>query len=290
MLAYLDAFHRHGYVVFRNTPVDEGTVRLICDRLGYISGNNFGWVFDVRADPKPTDLAYTSVGLLAHTDQPYRQPTPGIQLLHCLRNEAPGGDSTLADGLAGAEALRLADPEARRALVETEMEFRYDMITDTVVSHGCTSLRVRPARPVPADPTEHQARRSDPAGRTATSTCCTADGDGSLGVAERPGAPGDVPPRTGRRDVHGQHSACCTAVPSSTVRRGARHLQGAYIDHDGPDTMYRLRRPASPIRPGRLVSPLVPPRARSSGSSDRRDRCAILAARIRAVGRAGGVS
>ena len=100
VLAYLDAFHRHGYVVFRNTPVEEGTVRRVCDRLGYISGNNFGWVFDVRADPKPTDLAYTSVALLAHTDQPYRQPTPGIQLLHCLRNEAPGGDSTLADGLA----------------------------------------------------------------------------------------------------------------------------------------------------------------------------------------------
>ena len=136
VLAFLDAFYRHGYVVLRNTPAVEGTVRRVCDRLGYISGNNFGWVFDVRADPKPTDLAYTSVALVAHTDQPYRQPVPGIQLLHCIRNEAPGGDSTLVDGLAGANALAVADPEAWRALIETEVVFRYDMISDTVVGTG----------------------------------------------------------------------------------------------------------------------------------------------------------
>ena len=64
---------------------------------------------------------------------------PGIQLLHCLRNDAPGGDSTLADGLAAAEALAVADPAAHRACIETEMEFRYDMVTDTVVSAGTCS-------------------------------------------------------------------------------------------------------------------------------------------------------
>ena len=133
VLAFLTAFYRHGYVVFRNTPVADGTVRRICDRLGYISGNNFGWTFDVRAEPKPTDLAYTAIKLLAHTDQPYRQPVPGIQLLHCLRNEAPGGDSTLADGLAGAEALLASDPAAHRALVECETEFRYDMSAPVAV-------------------------------------------------------------------------------------------------------------------------------------------------------------
>ena len=53
------AFYRYGYVVLRNTPAEEGTVRRVCDRLGYISGNNFGWTFDVRAEPQPTDLAYT---------------------------------------------------------------------------------------------------------------------------------------------------------------------------------------------------------------------------------------
>lgn len=237
VLAYLDAFHRHGYVVFRNTPAVEGTVRRVCDRLGYISGNNFGWVFDVRADPKPTDLAYTSIALLAHTDQPYRQPTPGIQLLHCLRNDAPGGDSTLADGLAAANALRATDPEAFRACVETEMEFRYDMITDTVVSHGhlleydregrFRQIRLNTKLDAPLPPADgdldafYRGRRwltewlNDPAHQVTFRL-----------------EPGDVMFMDNLRVLHGR-----TEFDPSL---GARHLQGAYLDHDGPDTMYRL--------------------------------------------------
>lgn len=237
VIAALTAFHRHGYVVFRNTPAEEGTVRRVCDRLGYISGNNFGWVFDVRADPRPTDLAYTSVELLAHTDQPYRQPTPGIQLLHCLRNEAPGGDSTLVDGLAAAMALEAADPEAWRACVETEVVFRYDMITDTVVSRGpllqydrhgrFEQIRLNTKLDAPVPPAHgdldafYRGRRwltewlNDPAHQVTFRL-----------------EPGDVMFMDNIRVLHGR-----TSFDASL---GVRHLQGAYIDHDGPDTMYRL--------------------------------------------------
>jgi len=237
VLAFLDAFYRHGYVVLRNTPTDEGTVRRVCDRIGYVSGNNFGYMFDVRAEAKPTDLAYTTIALLAHTDQPYRQPTPGIQLLHCLRNEAPGGDSTLADGLAGAQALQEADPEAFRAVVETEMEFRYDMITCTVVSHGHLLEYDREGRfrqirlntkldaPLPKPGVDmaafYRGRRwlaewlNDPAHQVTFRL-----------------EPGDVMFMDNLRVLHGR-----TEFDAS---KGARHLQGAYIDHDGPDTMYRM--------------------------------------------------
>lgn len=237
VLAYLDAFYRHGYVVFRNTPVADGTVRRIADRLGYISGNNFGWVFDVRAEPKPTDLAYTSIELLAHTDQPYRQPVPGIQLLHCLRNEAPGGDSTLVDGLAAAHAIAASDPEAHAALVATEMEWRYDMLTDTVVSRGHlleydregrfrqirynTKLDAAIPRPGADLDAYFRGRRwlaewlNDPAHQVTFRL-----------------EPGDVMFMDNLRVLHGR-----TAFDAS---KGHRHLQGCYIDHDGPDTMYRL--------------------------------------------------
>jgi gamma-butyrobetaine dioxygenase len=237
MLAYLDAFHRHGYVVFRNTPAEPGTVRRICDRLGYISGNNFGWVFDVRTEPNPTDLAYTSIELLAHTDQPYRQPVPGIQLLHCLRNEAPGGDSTLVDGLAAAQALEVADPEAFRACVETQVVYRYDMITDTVVGRGplleydrwgrFRQIRLNTKLDEPVPPADgdldafYRGRRwltewlNDPAHQVTFRL-----------------EPGDVMFMDNIRVLHGR--------TSFDASKGARHLQGAYIDHDGPDTMYRL--------------------------------------------------
>jgi gamma-butyrobetaine dioxygenase len=237
VLALLDSFYRHGYVVLRNTPTEEGTVERVADRIGYMCGNNFGWTFDVRAEQAPTDLAYTPIELLAHTDQPYRQPTPGIQLLHCLRNAAPGGDSTLADGLAAALELERVDPAAFRAAVETEMEFRYDMITDTVVSHGHLLEYDRQGRfrqirlntkldaPLPRAGTDldsfYRARRwltewlNDPAHQVTFRL-----------------EPGDVMFMDNLRVLHGR-----TAFDPS---KGARHLQGAYIDHDGPDTMYRL--------------------------------------------------
>ena len=36
--------------------------------------------------------------LAPHTDNPYRNPVPCIQLLHCIENEVSGGLSTLVDG------------------------------------------------------------------------------------------------------------------------------------------------------------------------------------------------
>jgi gamma-butyrobetaine dioxygenase len=237
VIEFLRTFFTHGYVVLRNTPVETGTVRRICDRLGYIVGNNFGWTFDVRAEPVPTDLAYTSVALLAHTDQPYRQPVPGIQLLHCLRNEAPGGDSTLADGLAAAEALRQHDPEAFAACTDVDVVFRYDMVTDTVVGHGPLieldsrgrfrriHLNTKLDTPVPPIDGDldawYRGRRwltdwlNDPAHQVTFRL-----------------EPGDVMFMDNHRVLHGRTSFDASA--------GYRHLQGAYIDHDGPDTMYRL--------------------------------------------------
>lgn len=247
VIAYLDGFFRFGFAVVRGTPTELGTVRRIADRLGYISGNNFGWVFDVRAEAAPTDLAYTPIALPAHTDQPYRRPVPGIQLLHCLRNDAPGGDSTLVDGLAAAATLAADDPAAHAALAGVETEWRYDTGDDTVVGRGRVleydldgrfhriRFSTKLDSPVPAPEvdleTYYRGRRrlaewlDDPAHRVVFRL-----------------EPGDVVVFDNHRLLHGR-----TAFDPSL---GSRHLQGCYIDHDGPDTMYRLavRRRASMSR------------------------------------------
>lgn len=237
VISFLSAFFRHGYVVLRNTPTVEGTLRRITDRLGYIVGNNFGRIFDVRAEPNPTDLAYTSIELLAHTDQPYRQPVPGIQLLHCLRNEAPGGDSTLVDGLAAANALSTEHPDLHEALVDTEVEWRYDMGTDTVVNRGYMLQYDRRGRylqirfntkldtPVLWPGVELDAFY---AGRRWLTEWLN---DPAHQVTFRL-EPGDVMFMDNHRALHGR-----TSFDSS---QGHRHLQGGYVEHDGPDTMYRL--------------------------------------------------
>ncbi len=56
--------------------------------------------FDVRVEPDPANLAFASSRIGMHTDNPYRDPVPGLQLLHCLINDSIGGESLLYDGFA----------------------------------------------------------------------------------------------------------------------------------------------------------------------------------------------
>lgn len=237
LIEFLTLFFRHGYVVFRNTPAEPGTVERIAERLGYIVGQNFGWVFNVQAKQSPTDLAYTAIELLAHSDEPYRRPAPGIQMLHCICNEAPGGDSTLVDGLAAAHALQAAHPDWHAALVETEVVWRYDMGSDTVVNRG---------RILEYDPNGEyrqirlNAKLDEPVLRRGVDLDAFYAGRRWLAEWTNDPAhqvtfrlePGDVMFMDNHRALHGRTSF----DPS----RGHRHLQGCYIEHDGPDTMYRL--------------------------------------------------
>jgi len=234
---FLESFFRLGYVIIRGAPDEVGTVERIANRLGYLVGHNFGWVFDVEARPSPTDLAYTSLALPAHTDEPYRRPVPGIQMLHCIRNDATGGDSTLVDGLAAAIALQRDHPEWHAALVDTEVVWRYDMGTDTVVNRGHILEYDRGGRyrqirfntkldePVPAP----WASLDDfYAGRRWLNEWTN---DPAHQVTFRL-EPGDLMFMDNHRALHGR-----TAFDAVS---GHRHLQGCYIEHDGPDTMYRL--------------------------------------------------
>ena len=86
----LKDFHSLGFVIITDLSKNEGTVINFAESLGPIRSTNFGKYFDVISKPNPNDLAYTGLGLSAHTDNPYRKPIPGIQLLHCIANEADG--------------------------------------------------------------------------------------------------------------------------------------------------------------------------------------------------------
>ena len=95
LFSWLESFLTLGFVIFEGVPTAPGTVLKVGSMFGFTRETNFGALFDVRSTPGATDLAYTSVSLDPHTDNPYRTPVPGIQLLHCLVNETNGGLSTL---------------------------------------------------------------------------------------------------------------------------------------------------------------------------------------------------
>lgn len=139
-LAWLERYTALGFGLLKEVPITSGAVAEVGDRLGFVRITNYGRLFDVQSVPNPTNLAYTAVGLAVHSDNPYRHPSPGVQLLHCLEAEAPGGDTLLVDGFAAAELLRQQDPAAFELLRTVPMNFRYsDAHTDLRARHTLIS-------------------------------------------------------------------------------------------------------------------------------------------------------
>ena len=87
----LEAVLRLGFVLLRDVPAEPGTVLDVAASFGYVRQTNYGRLFDVRVEPAPGNLAYTSRAIRPHTDNPYRDPAPTVQLLHCLRAAGRGG-------------------------------------------------------------------------------------------------------------------------------------------------------------------------------------------------------
>ena len=118
-------FHLFGFVILTHMSKKEGAVIDFAETLGPVRSTNFGKYFDVISKPNPDDLAYTALGLSPHTDNPYRKPVPGIQLLHCIVNDAEGGNSTLVDGLKIANYLKKNEKHYFDILTSVEVLFHF---------------------------------------------------------------------------------------------------------------------------------------------------------------------
>lgn len=125
LLRFLNHVARHGIGLIRGLSLEPEGIRHLTDHIGYIRYTNSGGISDVRSVSEAYDLSMTTRGLEPHVDNPYRDPQPGYTLLHCIRNDAAGGDSVLIDGFAVAEVLREEDPSAFESLCKTQVVFRY---------------------------------------------------------------------------------------------------------------------------------------------------------------------
>jgi len=114
-----------GFMLLRGVPPQPGAVLTVASSFGYVRETNYGRLFDVRVEPTPANLAFTGLPIGPHTDNPYRDPAPTVQLLHCLVNAADGGESGLLDGYTAAAMLRAEDPWAFDCLTTTPVTFRY---------------------------------------------------------------------------------------------------------------------------------------------------------------------
>jgi gamma-butyrobetaine dioxygenase len=116
-----------GFVLIRKAPTAPGTLQNVATIFASIRPTNYGLVFDVKQKPQGgTNLADTSLGLSPHTDNPYRNPVPGYQVMHCITPAPSGGESMLVDGFNVAETLRTQFPNHFELLSTHPRSFAYD--------------------------------------------------------------------------------------------------------------------------------------------------------------------
>ena len=125
MYELLISFYQYGFVVIKNVPTEKNFIVNFANSVGSVRRTNFGEYFNVKSKNDPNDLAYTTLPLSPHTDNPYRNPVPCIQLLHCIENEVKGGFSTLVDGYTVTENLKKEDPDAYKILSEVKVRFKF---------------------------------------------------------------------------------------------------------------------------------------------------------------------
>jgi gamma-butyrobetaine dioxygenase len=218
-------------------------VLAVAASLGYVRETNYGRLFDVRVEATPANLAYTGLPIAPHTDNPYRDPVPTIQLLHCLATAVEGGDSALVDGFLAAARLREEDPAAFAILTRTPVTFAYsDATAELRATRPMIGVdprgRIRevrfnhrsmqPLRPGPGRPVEETVAFYS-AYRAFAQQVTRPD----LMLTFRL-APGDCVVFDNTRILHARTGFAAT---------GRRHLQGCYADLDGAaSTMAVLRR------------------------------------------------
>ncbi len=230
-------FYKYGFVIIKNVPTESKYILKFVNSIGPVKVTNFGEFFDVMSKPNPNDLAYKPIALPPHTDNPYRKPeAPGIQFLHCLKNEVSGGFSTLVDGFSVAEYIKLNEPEAFESLTKTNLRYRFEdkdivlenwgelieLDKDGDYKQVRYSTRVDYVPPLENEKLESFYKARKLLGDLYTSS----DFEIKFKLS-----PGDVMMFDNHRLLHGR-----TSYDSS---EGARHLQGCYLEFDSTDGKLR---------------------------------------------------
>jgi gamma-butyrobetaine dioxygenase len=122
---WLRSFCDYGLAILTEVPCVSGTVLKLGEQFGEVRTTHWGKMFDVKSIADANSLAYTSLPLVLHTDEAYRDPTPTVQLQHFLVCDSVGGEATLVDGFKVAEDLRTMYPSRFELLATTSLHFHF---------------------------------------------------------------------------------------------------------------------------------------------------------------------
>ena len=217
-----------GFGLLQNVPPVEKKIFDVVDLFGFVRDTNYGRLFEVRAEENASNLAFTPQPLSVHTDNPYRDPCPSLQLLHCLVQAEQGGLTALSDGFFAADKLRLESPDEFDLLTTHEVAFHYESETaildnrDKIISlnsdGSVRKIRInnRSIAPLqlPFDIVESYYRAL-----SAFRSILESEASQYRFLMQ----PGDLVLLDNERVLHGRAGESV----------GERHLQGCYADRDG---------------------------------------------------------
>jgi len=218
-----------GFSLLRGVPLVSGAVEQVAETFGAVRETNYGRVFDVRVSVDATNLADTALPLSPHTDNPYRRPTPTLQLLHCLSSGVEGGETVLVDGFALVERIGRETPDSLAVLARTPIRYAYrDRQTELATDIPVVTLNGDGA---PAALHLNNRSKGAPAGSPeqvrdwydAYLALLALVDDRAQQVVFRL-EPGDLVLFDNERILHGR---------TGFTGGGSRQLQGCYADRDG---------------------------------------------------------
>ena len=124
LIKWLELLHYKGIAIVKKSPIYKESAFTVLNRISHTRETFFKTPFEVINIPKPNNSAYTAHGLRNHMDLPWFENPPGYQFLHCLINDAKGGDSSAVDGFAVADHLRKNEKEVFETLIKIHLKFR----------------------------------------------------------------------------------------------------------------------------------------------------------------------
>ena len=122
---WTEALLDEGITLVEQMPDSSEGLLSLCELIGMVRSSFSGYNFDVFSKKNPENLAYTAKALELHTDLPAEESAPGIQFLHCRKNDATGGNSLFVDAVAVAKDLEKEHFDFFKVLTEFETPFRY---------------------------------------------------------------------------------------------------------------------------------------------------------------------
>ena len=231
LFEWLKLLHYYGFSILKNAPTEKKSATKVLNKISHIRETFFGTPFDVINIPQPNNTAYTADGLRNHTDLPYYEYAPGYQFLHCLINDAKGGDSSIVDGFYVANYLRENDPDTYEILINTPVKFKDNDYTQKTIrifhsplitldkNNDFNDIRFSIATMAPMECHQEKMEKFYLAYRKFAELIHHND----YSVKFRLSA-GDIFSFNNRRTLHGR--------TEFDANSGHRHLQGYYIDRD----------------------------------------------------------